>query len=66
VTREIRRHLAFGQGIHHCLGSNLARLEAKVAFEELLGRIPDYRLAQEPRWVTSFWARAYESVQITF
>jgi hypothetical protein len=64
VTRERRRHLAFGQGIHHCLGSNLARLEARVAFEELLGRLPDYQLAEQPRWVTSFWARAYESVQI--
>ena len=66
TSREIRRHLAFGQGLHHCLGANLARLEARVAFEELLGRIPDYRLAAEPRWVTSFWARAYESVPICF
>jgi cytochrome P450 len=64
VTRTLRRHLAFGQGIHFCLGSHLARLEARVAFEELLARLPDYRLAAPPRWVTSTWARAYEAVPV--
>jgi cytochrome P450 len=66
VTRRIRRHLAFGQGVHFCLGAHLARLEARVAFEELLGAIPDYSLARPPRWLTSTWARAYESVAIEF
>jgi cytochrome P450 len=66
VARPLRRHLAFGQGVHFCVGAHLARLEARVAFEELLARIPDYRLASEPRWVVSFWARAYESVPLRF
>jgi cytochrome P450 len=66
VTRGARRHLALGQGIHFCLGAHLARLEARVAFEELLARAPEYELEHEPRWVTSFWARAYEGVPARF
>jgi cytochrome P450 len=48
------------------MGSNLARMEARVAFEELLARIPAYELASEPRWQRSTWARAYASVPIAF
>jgi cytochrome P450 len=64
VHRRIRRHLAFGQGLHFCLGANLARLEARVAFEELLARMPDYELEETPRWVTSIWARSPERVAV--
>ena len=66
VARKARRHLAFGHGLHFCIGAHLARLEARVAFEELLAALPDYSLAREPRWVTSTWARAYESVPVAF
>ncbi len=41
-----REHLAFGYGIHHCLGAPLARLEARVAYEELLKRLRNLRFAE--------------------
>ena len=44
-AREANRHLAFGGGPHRCLGSNLARVEVRVALQEWHRRIPDYRIA---------------------
>jgi cytochrome P450 len=45
IDRLENRHAAFGLGIHRCLGSNLARLEVRVAVEEFLARFPDFELA---------------------
>ena len=44
VRRGARDHMAFGLGIHACLGSALARLEARVVFEEVLRAMPDYEI----------------------
>ncbi|MFC9298346.1 cytochrome P450 [Streptomyces sp. NPDC057011] len=55
LTRPAAGHLAFGHGVHHCLGAPLARLQAEIAFTALLSRYPGLRLAPaartaEPRW----------------
>lgn len=47
ITRRVGRHLAFGMGIHFCLGSHLVRLEASLALEALLRRFPSLRLETE-------------------
>jgi cytochrome P450 len=48
ITRERNRHLAFGHGIHYCLGAPLARIEGQIAINTLLRRMPDLRLAIAP------------------
>ena len=50
IDRRENRHAAFGLGIHRCVGSNLARMELTVAVEELLRRIPDFRLDGDVAW----------------
>jgi cytochrome P450 len=47
MNREIPIQIALGHGIHKCLGSYLARLEARVAFEEFFARIPEYEVDEE-------------------
>ena len=44
VTRHPNPHLAFGIGPHFCLGANLARMEVKLVFQELLNRFPDMKI----------------------
>jgi cytochrome P450 len=44
IGRDTSEHLSFGRGIHFCLGASLARLEARVALEEVLRRIPDWAI----------------------
>ena len=53
IDRARNRHIAFGVGIHRCAGSNLARMEMRVALEEWLARIPEFSL-DDPDAVT--WA----------
>jgi cytochrome P450 len=45
LTREPQRHLAFGVGIHHCLGAPLARLEGSIALEEILRVVGDWKIS---------------------
>jgi cytochrome P450 len=45
ISRTIKRTVAFGEGIHFCLGAPLARLEGRIALETTLARIPDYEIS---------------------
>ncbi|BBZ11985.1 cytochrome P450 [Mycobacterium branderi] len=53
ITRKPNPHLGFGQGVHYCLGANLARLELRVLFEELLSRFSAVRVVQPVEWTRS-------------
>ena len=64
VQRSMKRHLGFGHGLHFCIGSSLARLEARIAFEELLRQAPGFELDGEPRRWASSWLRVLGAVPI--
>jgi cytochrome P450 len=53
VARKPNPHLGFGQGVHYCLGANLARLELRVLFEELLGRFSSVQVVKPVEWTRS-------------
>jgi cytochrome P450 len=50
VARTVKRNLAFGEGIHHCLGAPLARLEGRILVESVLARAPDYEVGEPERF----------------
>ena len=64
--REVNRHIAFGGGIHRCLGSNLARLELRVALREWHKRIPDYEVAADHTLVYTAGIRSIEHFPMVF
>lgn len=69
ISRAERGHLAFGHGVHFCLGAPLARLEAEIAFTTLLAGCPDLALAVDPGalpWRHSRVLRALKCLPVTF
>jgi cytochrome P450 len=66
VTRDPQRHVAFGEGIHHCLGAPLARLEGRIALEELFKRVPGYTVSGPVVRIRTPTDRALESLPVTF
>ncbi|MEU0933294.1 cytochrome P450 [Embleya sp. NPDC005971] len=68
-ARADNQHLAFGHGIHYCIGAPLARLEGQIAIGTLLSRLPDVRLAQpedELRWRGGLIMRGLQRLPVTF
>jgi cytochrome P450 len=66
VGRTPNDHIAFGKGEHFCLGANLARLELRVIFEEMLRRIPDMELAGPPERLRSNFIGGIKRMPVRF
>jgi pimeloyl-[acyl-carrier protein] synthase len=67
ITRAPNDHVAFGEGIHFCIGAPLARMEARIAFEAMLARFPRLGLkdpAIKPRYKGSYFLRGLESLPL--
>lgn len=64
IRRKVGAHLAFGLGIHHCLGAPLARLEARVALSRLVDRFPRIELAGEPVYRDNFVLHGLEHLPV--
>jgi cytochrome P450 PksS len=69
ITRDPNRHIAFGHGVHYCLGAALTRLEGRVAVQVLMQGMPDLRLAvdnQQLRWRTHPIMRGLQRLPVTW
>ncbi len=67
LRRSPNRHIGFGFGLHHCLGAPLARLEAAVAIDALIRRLPDLRPGPEPEvWHPTLISRGMEHFPVSF
>ncbi len=65
VRRPIGHHLSFGYGIHFCLGAGLARLEGRVALEEVLARFPDWEVDVEHAELDSSVVRGWTTLPVS-
>lgn len=67
ITRADNRHLAFGHGIHFCLGASLARLEGQLALGTLVRRLPGLTLETDtPQWRDAFTLRGLQALPVKF
>jgi cytochrome P450 len=65
LTRESNQHIAFGAGIHFCIGAPLARLEMNISLPALIERFPKLELAGEPTRRPTFVLRGYDTIPVT-
>lgn len=66
IHRKAGAHLGFGIGIHYCLGASLARMEGRVAIDEVLNRFPDWEIDHGgARMVTTSTVRGWETLPVT-
>lgn len=66
TRRQPNRHLAFGRGVHLCLGNQLARLNMRILFEEMLARFEKVELAGDVRFKRGLSVRGLERLELTF
>ncbi len=67
ITRQENPHLTFGHGIHHCLGAPLARVEAQIAINSILHRMPDIHLSTDQlEWRDMLTLRGLQALPVTF
>jgi len=69
ITRKNNKHLAFGHGVHFCLGASLARLEGQIAISTLIQRMPNLHLSSasdQLRWRGTFVLRGLEALPVSF
>ena len=67
VTREDNPHITFGGGVHYCLGAPLARLELQIAYQTLLSRLPNLRLAgNAPQFKDAYVIRGLHDLRLKF
>lgn len=59
-----RQHMAFGFGVHRCMGNRLAELQLKILWEELLARFEDIKVVAEPEIVQSNFVRGYSKMMV--
>lgn len=65
ISRDPNPHMAFGHGIHLCLGANLARMEARIFFEEFFRNFRDIELTGEPAWIRSNSIHGFKQMPVT-
>ncbi|GAA2534921.1 cytochrome P450 [Mycolicibacterium diernhoferi] len=67
LHRDTISHLTFGKGLHYCLGANLARMEGRVALDELLNRFPEWEIDYDTAQLApTSTVRGWEKLRITF
>jgi cytochrome P450 len=62
--KDARKHLAFGFGVHRCMGNRLAEMQLRILWEELLARFDRIEVVDEPEYVQSNFVRGYTRMNV--